>query len=436
MYVHGGLWRDTRLPRLHSMDDGLAFLILYSVLRSKQRSLRRRARYRKLRMLVNVQRYRSRARFQLTNFSPSRMVLVTDKVRNPRTIWAVPRDQRWFDQAYDNNAVAHFWKSDFRMRKETFEQVVELVRPYIEREDTVFRTAIPVPKRVAIALWRLATGDSYRATGLQFGVGKSTAISITHEFCQALNHCVEIIKFPRTSDETALAIEAFSVHSDVPQTVGAIDVTHFEILAPEDNPIDFYDRKKRYSVSMQAVVGANLKFMHVAIGYPGSMHDARVLRHSEIYELASNGTILSAPTRQIQGQHVRPLLIGDGAYAISSWIIIPYPHNALLDVAQRRFNRTLSGARSTVERAFGLLKGRWRCLLKRNDSNLENISATALACCILHNICQEAGEEFGDEEYLQEIMAEEREYRNVNNPNPVRHAGGYAVREALKLFLR
>ena len=42
---------------------------------------------------------------------------------------------------------------------------------------------------------------------------------------------------------------------------------------------------------------------------------------------------------------------------------------------------------------------------ERNDSNIENISASVLTCCILHNISQEGGEEFGEEEYLQENIA-------------------------------
>ena len=46
----------------------------------------------------------------------------------------------------------------------------------------------------------------------------------------------------------------------------------------------------------------------------------------------------------------------------------------LLNETQKKFNKTLSSARVTIERAFGLLKGRWRCLLKRLDHEIENIA--------------------------------------------------------------
>ena len=38
----------------------------------------------------------------------------------------------------------------------------------------------------------------------------------------------------------------------------------------------------------------------------------------------------------------------------------------------------------SVERAF---KGRWRCLLKRNDSTLDHIISLVAACFTLHNFC-------------------------------------------------
>ena len=45
---------------------------------------------------------------------------------------------------------------------------------------------------------------------------------------------------------------------------------------------------------MQAVVGENLKFLDTAIGYPGSMHDTRVLGQSNIFRKAENGDILNS----------------------------------------------------------------------------------------------------------------------------------------------
>ena len=45
-----------------------------------------------------------------------------------------------------------------------------------------------------------------------------------------------------------------------------------------------------------------------------------------------------------------------------------------------------------VENAFRRLKGRWRCLLKRLDVRLDNVTNIVAACVVLHNICEFHGD--------------------------------------------
>ena len=104
------------------------------------------------------------------------------------------------------------------------------------------------------------------------------------------------------------------------------------------------------------------------------MHDAQVLRSSDIFQKAQNGDILAEPLATINGLQVRPMLLRDGAYPLLPWLMKPYPNGAILNRSQRLFNKTLSSARATVEQAFGILKARWRILLKRLDNRFENIS--------------------------------------------------------------
>ena len=97
-------------------------------------------------------------------------------------IWQLKRQKLWFDkmwQKMSNNSYQKYWKTDFRMTGKTFEKLVNLVSPNLSKEDTKFRKSIPVQKRVAIALWRLSTGNSFRTIAKTLAVGKSTAVSIT-----------------------------------------------------------------------------------------------------------------------------------------------------------------------------------------------------------------------------------------------------------------
>ena len=70
------------------------------------------------------------------------------------------------------------------------------------KQDTNMRETFPVETRVAAGLWRLATGNTYLSSGLQFGMGKSTAQNVSTEFENALAaRRDEFIRFPTTHNE-------------------------------------------------------------------------------------------------------------------------------------------------------------------------------------------------------------------------------------------
>ena len=49
------------------------------------------------------------------------------KMRKPRTVWALEREERWFDemvQRIDDNDAQLDWKADFRLIGRTFQDVV------------------------------------------------------------------------------------------------------------------------------------------------------------------------------------------------------------------------------------------------------------------------------------------------------------------------
>ena len=129
------------------------------------------------------------------------------------------------------------------------------------------RRAVPLEKRVAVALWRLGTGNAFRATAITFGIGKATAVQICHEFTEEINNLKDqYIKFPATINETEICIRKFAMNSEIPQVVGAINGTHIEIKAATENAIDYFNRKQHYSFITQAVVDANLFFIGVSTG--------------------------------------------------------------------------------------------------------------------------------------------------------------------------
>lgn len=68
--------------------------------------------------------------------------------------------------------------------------------------------------------------------------------------------------------ETSISIEKLkeSFECELPQVVGAIDVTHVEILAPSnESRVDYFSRKQKYTVVNQGVVGANFDISRFCI---------------------------------------------------------------------------------------------------------------------------------------------------------------------------
>ena len=62
---------------------------------------------------------------------------------------------------------------------------------------------------------------------------------------------------------------------------------------------------------MQAVVDYRYMFMDVCIGWPGRVHDARVLSNSNLYSKACSGCLFPDWKRNIGGVDIPLLLLGD-----------------------------------------------------------------------------------------------------------------------------
>lgn len=88
------------------------------------------------------------------------------------------------------------------MTRRTFDELVNILRAHLSRQATRMHALVPVETCVARGIWRLATGDSYRCCGLQFGRGISTAETICKEFESALCNLKDpYIRFPYTDQE-------------------------------------------------------------------------------------------------------------------------------------------------------------------------------------------------------------------------------------------
>lgn len=119
----------------------------------------------------------------------------------------------------------------------------------------------------------------------------------------------------------------------------------------------------------------------------------------------------------INGVEVPLYIVADPAYPLLPWVQKAFQRNPGLTQHQKHFNRCLSKARFVVEGAFGRLKGRWRCLLKRNDTTLRYVIVQISACCVLHNLCEMQQEEFLEEWWLAPNNDDDNDDGDSNDDN-------------------
>ena len=305
----------------------------------------------------------------------------------------------WFNEICLNMPDFEF-KRHFRLTRSTFEWLCCEIIPLLRREITESGiVGLTWEQKIGGSLWFLATGECFRSIGNRFGMGESTFSYALREFVNVIivKFLTEKIIFPNTLLEINEITSEFKRIGRIPNVFGAIDGSHIPIKAPHLYPVDYFNRKGFYSIVLQAVVDHKKKFLDVCVGWPGSTHDSRVLVNSNLYNKFNNQTNI------VSNYFNNKYILGDGGYPNLSWLIVPYKDTGRgLTQKQSYFNLKHSQTRIKVEQAFGLLKGRWRCLLHNLEVSFEIVSHIITACCILHNICEERcdflppGEEYHD----------------------------------------
>ena len=150
---------------------------------------------------------------------------------------------RWWDQArlvWNDRE----WKKNFRMTKTTFLCLCADLRPVIAKNNTKLRKALSVEELPFFTLWRLSSNNEYRTIALLFGVGISTACSITNDVCRVIVCLLgpRYIRLP-TGRRLRDVVRGFRDICGLPRIGGSVAGTLIPIVAPYVHPQDYYNRK-------------------------------------------------------------------------------------------------------------------------------------------------------------------------------------------------
>lgn len=155
-------------------------------------------------------------------------------------------------------------------------------------------------------LWYIANTEPLRTLSDRFDVSISSVFRVLRRTMKwLLTELDTIIQWPQGRN-VRVVCEKFSTKQGIQNILGAIDGTHIRIQKSASNVRDYINRKKYFSICLQAVVDANMRFTNIYCGEPGFLHDSRVLRRSPLYETASLNPAELFPDETF--------LLGDSAY--------------------------------------------------------------------------------------------------------------------------
>ncbi|GBG90090.1 hypothetical protein CBR_g50183 [Chara braunii] len=303
----------------------------------------------------------------------------------------------WEDLRQSDDATADYYRDKLRMSRALFNQIVAACAAHVEKKVTHYRTPIPPEQVIAFALYRWASGETYESGTSAFGIGRAIGLQVVRDVTSALLKAYsDAIKWP-VGRRRAQILRGFR-EKGFPNCFGAIDCTHIFIDKPSNAPSEnYYDKKQKFSVQAQVVVVLDLRVIDVHVGYPGSVHNVRVLYNSQLWRRVEQGELFDAPSENLpHGVVTRGYLLGDNGYPVACpWIVQPYGGiNQGPD--EERFDTWQKVARGCMERAFGRLKCMWRLFLRTHKTNLNTLPQQFVAVCTLHNILLDAGIEFDD----------------------------------------
>ncbi|CAG7823434.1 unnamed protein product, partial [Allacma fusca] len=171
-----------------------------------------------------------------------------------------------------------------------------------------------------------------------------------------------------------------------------------------------------HSIQVQIICDTNKKIRAVHTGFPGSVHDSRVLRETDVYQRIDE---FLGPDEYI---------CADRGYPLLPKIMVPFKSNSrdgeifgLSENDLTRFNKFFSSRRVKVEHVNGLVKEMFPCLKRlnvpiRNDYQHTRACHIIECCCILYNLIHDLRTAETLDETARELLSTQENRQRVPVP--------------------
>ncbi|XP_058974301.1 putative nuclease HARBI1 [Musca domestica] len=267
----------------------------------------------------------------------------------------------------------------FRLSKDAFKYVLGQITP--DLRNRVKSTSVPNTLKLAATIRILAEGSYQKGAGNDFNVSlsQSSVSNVFRECIEVLHNklCPNWISFPTTEEEKYEIKEHFLNNTGFPGVIGCIDG---KIVAPRmEERFKYLNRKGFYSLNVTVVCDHKLRIRYISSHHHGSVHDSLVWNTSDLKQHMKEN---------FDNGERNTWILGDAGYPLEKFLITPF-RSADEGSPECRFNKIHSKTRNIVERAIGVLKNRFRCILGARQLHYtpDICGKVTAVCAALHNIC-------------------------------------------------
>ncbi|XP_055704159.1 putative nuclease HARBI1 [Phlebotomus papatasi] len=269
----------------------------------------------------------------------------------------------------------------FGLTKPLVRLLIEDLTPHVRQADR--NTKIPLNLKVLVALNFYCSGSYQKRVGQDFltCLSQASVSRIIREISQLIAHNLlnKYITFPNTRASAERTKAGFQEKYGIYGVIGVIDGTHIRLSGlNRASAHSFFNRKRYYSLNVMMVCDSDCYISALNANFPGSAHDSHIWRMSDL------NTYLE---RKCYSSQNDTFLLGDKAYGLTPWLLTPLRGN--LSRQEKAYNKWHRTARLSIERTFGILKNRYRCLNGKERAlryNPEIASYIVASCCVLHNL--------------------------------------------------
>nr|XP_037277211.1 protein ALP1-like isoform X1 [Rhipicephalus microplus] len=273
---------------------------------------------------------------------------------------------------------------DFRICRNVVLRLIERYAKssfYIRRSDHGGCPQKSPEEHILCFLWYATNKVCIKDVATRFCLSESTAHGITERLLDYL--CSLLPKEICFPDDLDSLVEDFQQVAEFPGVVGCIGGTRINTRSPAHSQrTPSTHGQGSASVTLQAVCDSRCRFMDIFVGPPGDLELDSVFLASPLAE--------ELPYWCLDRYH----LLGIGGYPLREYLLTPYDSNTTdcAKTSKTVFNERHEKIRTKIDDAFWLLRQRFQQLHFLEFVTANKMRRFIMACCVLHNICVQAGD--------------------------------------------